>query len=165
MMTGYKLSLFAQTSLLPATLCKMYRVYCLNYILNESVVKLKNLNFANRMLHRSRLFNGWMEIIKHFQIQCQLSKFTIRCMPFKTQFTSLNNKWQWFTKIITITAVTVGSIADLKLFWPVYIRVYVAVQVKYIWLWSIFRSGTYHACKWSMGLLPDMQNCGSRLRR
>ena len=40
----------AQAILLHTKLCKMYRVYCLNYILKESQVNMKYTNFGTSLL-------------------------------------------------------------------------------------------------------------------
>ena len=50
MMTTSRINLMAQAILLYTILCKMYKVYCLNYILNESQVNMKNANLLTSLL-------------------------------------------------------------------------------------------------------------------
>ena len=60
-------------------------------------------------------------MIRCFHIDCQLSKFTILDMPFKTELTSLVNTRgltdSALLKIIRVLAVKLGAVPDLKLFW------------------------------------------------
>ena len=98
----------------------MYRAYCLNYILNEWGVKLKNTNFCDRVLQHNAFLNKRIWNIRCVQTHCQLSKFTKRDMPFKTKFTALVTV-QGLTdgaslKIIRIMAATLGGITDLNPF-------------------------------------------------
>ena len=48
----------AQPILLNSKLRKMYMVYCLNYILNESQVNMKNIDFVTSLLRCNKLFLG-----------------------------------------------------------------------------------------------------------
>ena len=98
----------------------VHMVYWLNHILNESELKLKNTNFLTRVLQHNKLCDKRISIIGYFQTHCQLSKFTIRDMPFKTKLTSLVNT-RGLTesaslKIIRIMAITLGAITDLNIF-------------------------------------------------
>ena len=70
------------------------------------------------------------------QTHCQLSKFTIRDMPCKPKLNSLVDTWgltDCFTKIIRITAVTLGDIIELNFFGAVCIFAmsysYVSIRV------------------------------------
>ena len=56
----------AQEILLHNKLCKMYRVYRLNYILNESQVNMKNTNFVTSLLQCNQLFLERVQINKYF---------------------------------------------------------------------------------------------------
>ena len=69
----------------------MYRVYCLNYIFNESQVNMTNTNFVTSLLRCYQLFLEWVQITKYFQTHCTLLKFIIRDMLFPTKLTSLIN--------------------------------------------------------------------------
>ena len=51
--------LIAQAILLHAKLCNLGRVYCLNYILYESEIKLKHANFVNWVLQRYHFFHEY----------------------------------------------------------------------------------------------------------
>ena len=46
----------AQAILLHTKLCKMYRVYCLNYILNESQVNTESIISVTSLLRCNQLF-------------------------------------------------------------------------------------------------------------
>ena len=115
-----RINLFAWAIFLYGKRCNMYRVYCLNYILNECEVKLKNTKSFNRVLQPNIFLNKWIWLIRCFQTHCQLSKFTIRDMPFKTKFTTLVDARGLADtaslKIIKMTTATLGAIADLELF-------------------------------------------------
>ena len=91
MMTTSRINLMVQTTLLHTKLCKMYRVYCLNYIMKESLVNMKNTNFGNRLLRCNQLFIEWVQIIKYFQTHCKLLKIIIWNMLFPTKLTPLIN--------------------------------------------------------------------------
>ena len=109
-----RINLFAGAIFLHGRICNMYRVYFLNYILNERGVKVKRTNFLTRVLQQNEFFNKRIPIIRCFQTHCQLSKFTILDMLFKTKLTSLVNT-RGLTdnaslKIIRILAVTLGAI-------------------------------------------------------
>ena len=91
-MTTSRINLMAQAILLHTKLCKMYRVYCLNYILKESQVDMKNTNFGTSLLRCNQLFLEWVQIIKYFQTHCKLLKFIIRDMLFPTKLTPLINR-------------------------------------------------------------------------
>ena len=70
----------------------MYRVYCLNYILNGSEFKLKNTIYFDRLLPHNNIFNKRIWIIRCFQTHCKLfTTFTLRDMSFKTKLTLLVN--------------------------------------------------------------------------
>ena len=51
----------AQEILLHNKFCKMCRVYCLNYILNESQVNMKNTNFVTSLLRYNQSFLEWVQ--------------------------------------------------------------------------------------------------------
>ena len=68
----------------------MYKVYWLNYILNESQVNTKNTNFVTSLLQCNQLFLERVKM-KYFQTHRKLSKFIIRDMLFPTKITSLFN--------------------------------------------------------------------------
>ena len=119
-LTTSRINLFAWAIFLYGKCCNMYRIYCLNYILNEWEVKLKNTKFFDRVFQHNIFLNKRIWIIRYFLTHCQLSKFPIRDMPFKTKFTALVNA-RGLTdsaslKIIRITAATLRAITDLKLF-------------------------------------------------
>ena len=115
-----RINLFAWAIFLYGKCCNMYRIYCLNYILNEWEVKLKNTKLFDRVFQHSIFLNKRIWIIRYFQTHCQLSKFPIRDMPFKTKFTALVNARgladSASLKIIRITVATLRAIADLKPF-------------------------------------------------
>ena len=93
-MTTARINLMAQVILLHTKLCKMYRVYCLNYILNESQVNMKDTNFVSSLLRCVQSFLEWAQIIKYFYTHCILLKIIIRDMLFPTKLTSLiNTRW------------------------------------------------------------------------
>ena len=126
--TTYRISLFAWAIFLYGKCCNMYRTYCLNYILNEWEVKLKNTKFFDSVFQHNIFLNKRIWIIRYFQTHCQLSKFPIRDMPFKTKFAKLVNA-RGLTesaslKITRITAATLTAITDRKLFWAVYMLWY-----------------------------------------
>ena len=77
--------------LLHNKLCKLYRFYCLNYILNKSQVYTKNANFVTSLLRCNKLFLDWVHEMKYFETHCKLLKFIIRDMLFPTKLTSLIN--------------------------------------------------------------------------
>ena len=76
-MTAPMINLFIEAILLYVKLCNMFRFYGVNYVLNESQVKLKNTNFVNKMLQRNQFLNERIWIIRYFQTHCQLSKLRI----------------------------------------------------------------------------------------
>ena len=86
-----RIYLMAQAVSLHTELCKMYSVYCLNYILNESQVNMENTNSVTSLLRCNQLFLEWVQIIKYFYTHCKLLKFIIRDMLFLTKLTSLIN--------------------------------------------------------------------------
>ena len=90
-MTTSRIKLMAQVIFLHTKLCKTYRVYCLNYILNESQVNMKDINFVTSLLRCDQLFLEWAQIIKYFYTHCKLLKIMIRDMLFPTKLTSLIN--------------------------------------------------------------------------
>ena len=55
-----------QVDLLHTKFCKMYRVYCLNYILNESQVNTKNANSVTSLLQFNQFFLKQVQINKYF---------------------------------------------------------------------------------------------------
>ena len=65
-MTTSRINLMAQAILLHSKLCKMYRVYRLNYILKKAQVNMKNTNFGTSLLWCNQLFLEWVHIIKYF---------------------------------------------------------------------------------------------------
>ena len=72
----------------------------------------------DRVFQHNRFLNKRIWIHRYFQTHCQLSKFPIRDMPFKTKFTALVNA-RGLTdsaslKIIRITTVTLRAITDLN---------------------------------------------------
>ena len=82
--------------------------------------EIEKHKFSTRVLLHNKFFNKRISIIRCFKTHCQLSKFTIQDMPFKTKLTSLVNT-RGLTeseslKIIKILAVTLGGITDLKIF-------------------------------------------------
>ena len=81
----------AQAISLHTKLSKMYRVYCLNYILNESQVNMKNTNFVTSLLRCDQLFLEWVQMIKYLQTHSKLLKFIILDMLFPTKLTPLIN--------------------------------------------------------------------------
>ena len=118
--TTSRIRLFAWAIFLYGNRCNMYMIYCLNYILNEWEVKLKNTKFFDKVFQHNIFLNKRIWIIRYFQTHCQLSKFPIRDMPFKTKCTALVNSRgltdsAWLI-IIRITAATLRAITDLKLF-------------------------------------------------
>ena len=90
-MTTSRINLMAQLIFLHTKLCKTYRVYCLNYILNESQVNMKDSNFVTSLLRCDQLFLEWAQIIKYFYTHCKLLKIMIRDMLFPTKLTPLIN--------------------------------------------------------------------------
>ena len=90
-MTTSRIYLMAQAILLHTKLCKMHKVYCLNYILKESQVNIENTNSVTSLLRCNQLFRGWVQIIKDFWTHCKLLKFIIWDMLFPTKLTSLIN--------------------------------------------------------------------------
>ena len=82
--------------------------------------EIEQNKFLDTVLQHKELLNKWIWIIIPFQNHCQLSKFTIQDMPFETIFISLvNTRGQTDStslNIIKITAVTLRTITDLKLF-------------------------------------------------
>ena len=120
-MTTSRINLMAQAILLHTKLCKMSRVYCLNHILKESQVNMKNTNFGTNLLRCNQLFLEWVQIIKHFWTHCKLLKLLIRDMLFPTKLTPLIYTRGLIDssslKIITITDITVGAKSDQNLFW------------------------------------------------
>ena len=74
-----------------AKLCKIYRVYCLHYSLNEPVFEMKNTNFVHKVLQRNQILNEWIWIIRYFPTPYQLLNWTISDMPFETKLTTLIN--------------------------------------------------------------------------
>ena len=86
--------------------------------------KIEKHKVFNRVLQHRIFLNKWIWIIRCFLTHCELPKFTIQDMPFKTKLTALVNG-RGLTdsaslKIIKIMAATLGAITDLKLFWAVY---------------------------------------------
>ena len=79
----------AQVMFLLTKLCKTYRVYCLNYILNESQVNMKDTNSVTSSLRYDQLFLEWAPIIKYFYTHYKLLKIMIRDMLFPTELTLL----------------------------------------------------------------------------
>ena len=120
-MNTSRINVMDQVILLHTKLCKMYRVYCLNYIFNESQVSIKDTNFVTSLLWCDQLFLERAQTIKYFYTHCKLLKIIIQDMLFPTKLTSLINIRGLIDsaslKIITITNVTVGATSDLKLFW------------------------------------------------
>ena len=133
-MTTFRINLMAQAILLHSKLCKMCRIYCLNYILNESQVNMKNSNFVTSLLRCNHSFLEWVQIIKYFWTHCKLLKFIIQNMLFPTKLTSLINTRgpidSALLEIITITDVTVGGTSDLKLFGGLCIYIYIYIVRK-----------------------------------
>ena len=64
-MTTSRIYLMTQAILLHTKRCKMYRVYCLNYILNKSQVNIGNTNSVTSLLRCSQLFVECVQIIKY----------------------------------------------------------------------------------------------------
>ena len=90
-MTTSRINIMAQAILLHTKLCKMYRIYCLNHILNESQVNMKNTNFVTSLLRCNQLFLEWVQIVKYFYTHCKWLTYMKRDMLFPTKFTSLIN--------------------------------------------------------------------------
>ena len=65
-MTTSRINLMTRAILLHTKLCKMYKVWCLNYILNELQVNMKNTNFVTSLLRCNQLFVEWVPIIEYF---------------------------------------------------------------------------------------------------
>ena len=66
-MTTSRINLMSQTILLHTKLCKVYRVYCLNYIVNESYVSMKNTNFVTSLLQCNQFFLERVQIVIYFK--------------------------------------------------------------------------------------------------
>ena len=81
MIAAHRVYLFTEAILLQAKLCNVYRVYCLNYILNELEAKLKNIKFVSKILQWNQFSHRRICIMKYIQIHCQLSKFTTQDIP------------------------------------------------------------------------------------
>ena len=95
----------------------------------------------DRVLQHNIFLNKRIWIIRCIcQTHCQLTKFTTRHMPFKTQFTALVNARALTDnasiKIIRITAATLGDINDLKHFWGRCIIIY--FQIRSLGPWQRF---------------------------
>ena len=120
MIIASRINQFAGAIFMHGKFCNMYMVHFLIYILNEWGVKLKDTNFLSRVLEHNKFFNKRISITSSFRIDCQLSKFTILYMPFKTKRTSLVNirglTDSALLIIIRIFAVALGAKTYLKLF-------------------------------------------------
>ena len=98
--------------------------FCVAYILNKSEVKLKYINFINKMLQYNQFLNERIWIVKSFQTRCQLSKLIIRHILFKTKLTSLVNAQGLIDSVRLKNDYnndrSSGAITDLKPFGAVY---------------------------------------------
>ena len=113
---GPNVKSFAQEFRLHAKFCNMYRVYCLNFILNDWKVQLENTHFMKRVLKCDRLFSSEYELNSN-----SLQIIGIHNTGHALQNTIYINGWHARAdsaslKSLPIAAATVGDITDLKLF-------------------------------------------------
>ena len=135
----------------------MYRVYCLNYILKESQVNLKNTNFGTSLLPYNQLFLQWVQIMTYFKTHCKSLKFMIRDMFFPTKLTPLIN-----TRGLIDSASlknhhnnrhNSGSHKWPNTFWAVYIYLHDDRDG----VFRILGRGTFYSCKLTPLEGPDKQ--------
>ena len=81
----------AQAILLHTKLCKMYRVYCLNYILNESQVNIESIISVTSLLWCNQLFFRVSTTNQIFLNPPQTIEIHNTGMLFPTKLTSLIN--------------------------------------------------------------------------